>query len=66
VRSAISREALDDDFRGDGRDKVEVFQENRAAIEQGVRQRYAGGDTETDGSVLVHSGEVAKRKGSRE
>ena len=66
VRCAISREALDDDFRGDGRDKVEVFRENRAAIEQGVRQKYAAGDTETDGSVLIHSGELAKRKGSRE
>jgi len=66
VRCAISREALDDDFRGDGRDKVEVFRENRAAIEQGVRQKYAAGDTETDGSVLIHSGELAKRKGARE
>ena len=66
VRCAISREALDDDFRGDGRDKVEVFRENRAAIEQGVRQKYAAGDTETDASVLIHSGELAKRKGSGE
>ena len=66
VRCAISREALDDDFRGDGREKVEVFRENRAAIEQGVQQKYAAGDTETDGSVLIHSGELAKRKGSRE
>ena len=65
VRCAISREALDDDFRGDGRDKVEVFRENRAAIKQGARQKYAAGDTETDGSVLIHSGELAKRKGSR-
>jgi Fic family protein len=66
VRCAVSREALDDDFRGDDRDKVEVFRENRAAIEQGVRQKYAAGDTETDGSVLIHSGELAKRKGSGE
>ena len=64
VRCAISREALDDDFRGDNRDKVEVFRENRAAIEQGARQKYAAGDTETDGSILVHSGELAKLKGS--
>jgi fido (protein-threonine AMPylation protein) len=61
VRCAISREALDDDFRGDNRDKVEVFRENRAAIEQGVRQKYAAGDTETDGSVLIHSGELKPR-----
>jgi hypothetical protein len=61
VRCAISREALDDDFRGEDRDKVEVFRENRAAIEQGVRQKYAAGDTEPDGSVLIHSGELKPR-----
>jgi fido (protein-threonine AMPylation protein) len=65
VRCAISREALDDDFRGDNRDKVEVFRENRAAIEQGARQKYAAGDTETDGSVLIHSGELAKPRAAR-
>jgi hypothetical protein len=65
VRCAISREALDDDFNGDTRDKVEVLRENRAAIEQGVRQKYAAGDTETDGSILIRSGELAKPKGSR-
>jgi hypothetical protein len=61
VRCAISREALDDDFRGEDRDKVEVFRENRAAIEQGARQKYAAGDTETDGSVLIHSGDLKPR-----
>ena len=62
VRCAIDREALDDDFRGDSRDKVEVFRENRATIEQGARQKYAAGDTETDGSILIHSGEITKPK----
>jgi fido (protein-threonine AMPylation protein) len=65
VRFAISREALDDDFRGDSRDKVEVFRENRAAIEQRARQKYAAGDTETDGSVLIHPGELAKPRAAR-
>jgi len=65
VRCAISREALDDDFRGDGRDKVEVFRENQAAIEQAVRQKYAAGDTETEGSILIHSGELAKQRAAR-
>jgi fido (protein-threonine AMPylation protein) len=66
VRCAISREALDDDFGGDNREKVEVFRENRAAIEQGARQKYAVGDTETDGSILIHSGELAKPRAARE
>jgi fido (protein-threonine AMPylation protein) len=65
VRCAISREALDDDFRGDNRDKVEVFRENRQVIEQGARQKYAAGDTEPDGSVLIHSGELAKPRAAR-
>jgi hypothetical protein len=65
VRCAISREALDDDFRGDNRDKVEVFRQNRLVIEQGARQKYAAGDTEPDGSVLIHSGELAKPRAAR-
>jgi hypothetical protein len=34
VRCEISREALDDNFRGDGKDKVQVFRANRKAIEE--------------------------------
>jgi Protein of unknown function (DUF1488)/Fic/DOC family len=62
VRCAISREALDDDFGADNRDKVEVFKENRQIIEDAARQKYLAGDTETDGSILIHTGELAKRK----
>jgi len=62
VRCAISREALDDDFGADNRDKEEVFRENRKAIEEWARQKYAAGDTETDGSILIHSGELARRR----
>ena len=40
-----------------------VFRENRDVIEQGVRHKYAAGDTEPDGSVLIHSGELARPKG---
>jgi Protein of unknown function (DUF1488)/Fic/DOC family len=62
VRCAISREALDDDFGADNRNKVEVFQENRKVIEEEARQKYLAGDTETDGSILIHTGELARRK----
>ena len=62
VRCAISREALDDDFGADNRDKVEVFRENRKVIEEAARQKYLAGDTETDGSILIHTGELAKRR----
>jgi fido (protein-threonine AMPylation protein) len=58
VHCAISREALDDHFKGDGKDKVEVFQANRPAIEQYARGKYLAGDTETDGSVLIRTGDL--------
>jgi hypothetical protein len=66
VRCAISREALDKDFEADNRNDVEVFRENRKVIENAVRQKYLAGDTETDGSVLIHSGELARRTPSTE
>jgi fido (protein-threonine AMPylation protein) len=65
IRCAISRESLDDDFRADNREKVEVFRENRKVIEEAARQKYLAGDTETDGSILIHSGELAKSRAAR-
>jgi hypothetical protein len=62
VRCAISRDAIDDDFSGDGREKVEVFRENRDVIEETARRKYLAGDTEKDGSILIHSGDVAPAK----
>jgi fido (protein-threonine AMPylation protein) len=58
VRCAITREALDDHFQGDAKDKLEVFRANRQAIEQEVRRQYNAGDTEVDGSILIHSGDL--------
>jgi Fic/DOC family protein/uncharacterized protein DUF1488 len=55
VPVAISREALDDHFGGDGRDKLEVFRANRRAIEDRAREKYLAGDTEADGSVLIRT-----------
>src|SRR2546429_6341479 len=34
VRCAITREALDDHFHGDGKDKLEVFRANRQPVEK--------------------------------
>jgi len=58
VRCAISREALDDHFKGDGKDKLQVFQANRQAIEQDARNKYLAGDTEADGSILIRTGDL--------
>ena len=58
VRCAISREALDDHFKGDGRDKLEVFRKHRKTIEEEARRKYLAGDTEVDGSILVRTGDL--------
>jgi hypothetical protein len=58
VRCAISREALDDHFGGDGKDKLEVFKANRRAIEDIARRKYLAGQIEPDGSVLIRTLEV--------
>jgi len=55
VRCAISREALDDHFGGDGKDKLEVFRTNRRVIEEIARRKYVEGRTEADNSVLVRT-----------
>src|SRR6267154_853344 len=60
VRCAVSREALDDHFPGDGKDKLEVFRANRQDIEQEVRRKYVAGDTEVDGSILIRSDDLPK------
>ena len=58
VQCAISREALDDHFNGDNKDKLEVFRANRQAIDEEARKKYLAGATEPDGSVLIRTLDV--------
>jgi len=58
VRCAITREALDDHFHGDGKDKLEVFRANRQPVEKEVQRRYLAGDTGLDGSILIRSSDL--------
>jgi hypothetical protein len=58
VRCEISREALDDHFHGDNKDKLEVFRANRRAVDEIARRKYLAGDTEVDGSLLIRTGEL--------
>jgi Fic family protein len=58
VRCEISEEALDDHFGGDGKDKLAVFRDNRAAIEEEARRKYLAGRTEPDGAVLIRTGDL--------
>jgi hypothetical protein len=55
VKCEISREALDDNFEGDGKDKLQVFRANRKAIEDFARKQYLAGNVEPDGSVLIRT-----------
>ncbi|HUD57572.1 MAG TPA: DUF1488 family protein [Terracidiphilus sp.] len=61
VRCAISREALDDHFKADNRNKLEVFNENRKLIEQEARRKYLAVDMEKDGSVLIRTADLSNR-----
>jgi hypothetical protein len=58
VRCAISRETLDDHFHGDNRNKLEVFIENRPAIEEIARRKYLSGCVEPDGTVLIRTADI--------
>lgn len=55
VRCAISQEALDDHFKADNKDKLEVFRANRRAIEEIACRKYLEDQTEPDGSVLIRT-----------
>jgi hypothetical protein len=48
VRCEISREALDDHFHSENKDKLEVFRSNRRAIEEEARRKYLAGLTECE------------------
>jgi Fic family protein len=58
VQCAISREALDDHFHADNKDKLEVFRANRKAIEELARRKYVAGRTEANGSILIRTGDL--------
>jgi hypothetical protein len=58
VRCAISREALDDHFHGDDRNELEVFIENRPAIDDITRHKYLSGRVEPDGTVLIRTADI--------
>jgi Fic family protein len=65
VRCEISREALDDHFHADGKDKLEVFRANRAAIEQEACRKYLAGRTAADGVVLIRTMDLVREPARR-
>lgn len=58
IRCAISKEALNDHFHGDKRNKLEVFRENRPIIEDITRRKYLSARVEPDGTVLIRTSDI--------
>jgi Fic family protein len=58
IRCAISREALEDHFHADKEDKLEPFRANRRVVEGEARRKYVEGRMESDGSVLIQTGDL--------
>jgi len=58
IRCEIGREALDDHFDRNNKNKLEVFRANSHSIEDIARQKYLTGQTEPDGSVLIRTLEL--------
>ena len=63
VRCIISREALDDHFsNGDRLRPDAAFQAHRAEIEVIASRQYALGELEPDGSVIIRTADLLKRR----
>ena len=59
IRCAISREALEDHFDGDGEKPLAVFRANRERIEHEARRKYLAGQLEADGSILIRTTDLS-------
>jgi hypothetical protein len=53
IPCAMSREAPDDHFDGDNKDKLKVFKASPERIEHEARWKYLADLVESDGSVLI-------------
>ena len=58
VICAISEEALEDHFHGEGKNSLKVFRVNHENIEHEVRRKYLAGKLESDGSVLLKTEDI--------
>jgi transcriptional regulator with XRE-family HTH domain len=58
VRCTIGQEALADHFKPERKDPLKAFVANRAAIEHEARRKYLADRLESDGSVLIRTGDL--------
>ena len=55
LRCAISRVALEDHFKGDGKRLLKIAIANRDSIQQEARRKYLADRFEKDGSLLIRA-----------
>jgi transcriptional regulator with XRE-family HTH domain len=55
---AVSEEAIEDHFHGEGKDTLKIFQANREKIEHEARRKYLAGRLEADGSVFLKTEDI--------
>lgn len=58
ILCAITRDALDDHYKPERKDKLKTFDANRAAIEQEARRKFLAEALEPDGSVLIRTDDL--------
>lgn len=58
ILCAITRDALDDHYKPERKDKLKTFEANRAAIEQEARRKFLAGAVESDSSVMIRTNDL--------
>lgn len=59
IKCAISKEALDDHYRGNSRlSELQIFINNQRAIEHEARRKYLENRLEPDGTILIKSADI--------
>lgn len=53
ILCAITRDALDDHYKPERRDKLKTFEASRTAIEQEARRKFLAGAVEPDATILI-------------
>ncbi|MDX1950004.1 MAG: DUF1488 family protein [Rickettsiales bacterium] len=58
IRCEISAEALWDNFKSDSEHPLKIFKDNRKFIENKIKQKYIKNEIESDGSILIRTGDL--------
>lgn len=58
IRCGISVEALQDHYKGNGKNFLKIFKDNRSSIEHEARRKYLANRTESDNSILIKNSDL--------